>query len=203
LLLFVVPSAAILFWFIPEEGLEFSRRAFGWSVGVLFPLGGLLDFFFARYFFTYPNASATLGIKAPALGQPVPVEEYGFYLFGFATVLLLYIWLDEYWLSAYTVRALSKERMTFDRLLRFHPASLILVSWLLCVSRALRVHSLNGAAPGGTPGDQLACAEPHDVYDAGDEPAVGGDAGAAVWVVELSSGADARIAHYRMVDASD
>jgi hypothetical protein len=131
LLLFVVPSAAILFWFIPEEGLEFSRRAFGWSVGVLFPLGGLLDFFFARYFFTYPNASATLGIKAPALGQPVPVEEYGFYLFGFATVLLLYIWLDEYWLSAYTVRALSKERMTFDRLLRFHPASLILGGGLL------------------------------------------------------------------------
>ncbi|WP_263383619.1 hypothetical protein [Granulicella arctica] len=131
LLLFIVPSASILFWFIPQEGLKFSRRAFGWSVALLFPLGGALDFFFAQYFFIYPNVSATLGIKVPALGQSVPLEEYAFYLLGFVTVLLLYIWLDEYWLSAYTVPALSQQRITFDRLLRFHPASFILGGALL------------------------------------------------------------------------
>jgi hypothetical protein len=39
----------------------------------------MLDFFFAQWFFVYPNLGATLGIPAPALGRYVPVEEYIFY----------------------------------------------------------------------------------------------------------------------------
>ena len=31
------------------------------------------------------------------------MEEYVFYLTGFLTVLLLYIWLGEFWLAAYNV----------------------------------------------------------------------------------------------------
>jgi lycopene cyclase domain-containing protein len=54
----------------------------------------------------------------------VPVEEYVFYFTGFVAVLLLYIWLDEYWLPAYGVRSDAKERAAFDRLLRFHWQSL-------------------------------------------------------------------------------
>ncbi|MGC1359597.1 MAG: lycopene cyclase domain-containing protein [Silvibacterium sp.] len=125
LLLFVVPSLFIVFWFIPQEGLKVSRRAFAWTIGLLFPLGAMLDFFFAHYFFMFPNAEATLGIKAPALGGGVPIEEYAFYLMGFIAVVLLYIWLDEYWLAAYSVAGTDAERITFDRLLRFHPASLM------------------------------------------------------------------------------
>ena len=67
------------------------------------------------------------GITAPALGGGVPFEEYVFYFTGFVAVLLLYIWLDEYWLAAYGVRADAQERAQFQRLLRFHPASL---AWL-------------------------------------------------------------------------
>jgi hypothetical protein len=134
LLLFIVPSIVIAFWFLPREGLEISRRAFGWSLGLLFPLGAGLDFFFARYFFVYQNASATLGIEAPALGGGVPVEEYVFYLTGFITILLLYIWLDEYWLAAYSVPATAKERITFERLLRFHPASLVVAVVLIAAA---------------------------------------------------------------------
>jgi len=131
LLFFLIPSLAILFWFIPQERLHFSRRAFAWSVGLLFPIGAALDFFFAHLFFVFPNPAATLGIKAPALGGGVPIEEYAFYLLGFMTILLLYIWFDEYWLAAYTVPALAKERITFDRLLRFHPASFLLALALI------------------------------------------------------------------------
>jgi hypothetical protein len=40
-------------------------------------------------------------------------------------VLLLYIWLDEYWLAAYSIPSNARERAQFDRLLRFHPASLL------------------------------------------------------------------------------
>ena len=49
---------------------------------ILVPLGFILDFFFAQWFFVYPNLGATLGIPAPALGRSVPVEEYIFYLTG-------------------------------------------------------------------------------------------------------------------------
>jgi hypothetical protein len=134
LLLFIVPSIAIAFWFLPCEGLKISRKAFFCSVGLLFPLGVILDFFFARYFFVFSNPAATLGIKAPALGGGVPVEEYLFYLTGFMVVVLLYIWLDEYWLAAYSVPALDEDRITFDRLLRFHPTSLILAVVLIAAA---------------------------------------------------------------------
>lgn len=126
LLLFLVPIVVIAFWFVPLEGVKISKKAFWWTIGLLFPLGASLDFFFAHIFLTFPNPKATLGVKAPALGGGVPVEEYLFYLLGFIAVLLMYIWLDEYWLSAYTVPAESVERVNFKRLLEFHPQSAVL-----------------------------------------------------------------------------
>lgn len=134
LLLFIVPVLVIAFWFIPREGINISRKAFWWTIGILFPMGALLDFFFASHFFLFPNAGATLGIKAPALGRWVPVEEYVFYLTGFLAVLLLYIWLDEYWLSAYAVPSTAEERRQFDRLLRLHPHSLLLAAVLIAAA---------------------------------------------------------------------
>ncbi len=68
LLLFILPIAIIAFWLIPQEGIQVSKKAFGWTIALLFPLGAALDFFFARYFFYFQNTQATLGIKAPALG---------------------------------------------------------------------------------------------------------------------------------------
>src|SRR5579862_363305 len=131
LLLFIIPIVVIAFWFIPREEIKISRKSFWWTIGILFPLGALLDFLFASHFFVFQNSGATLGIKAPALGNWVPVEEYIFYFTGFIAVLLLYIWLDEYWLSAYSVPVTAAERSIFDRLLRFHPASLLLAAVLI------------------------------------------------------------------------
>lgn len=129
LLLFAVPSLFILSWFLGQQRLTISKRAFGWTIGILFPMGAALDFFFAQLFFVFPNHAATLGIRAPALGGGVPLEEYAFYLLGFVAVLLVYIWFDEYWLAAYSVPA--AERIDFHRLLRFHPASLLVALALL------------------------------------------------------------------------
>jgi hypothetical protein len=134
LLLFIIPIVVIAFWFLPQEGVQVSKKAFWWTIGILFPLGGALDFFFAQFFFYFPNVQATLGIKAPALGGGVPLEEYAFYLTGFLAVLLLYIWLDEYWLAAYTVPNDDEERIDFDRLLRLHPQSVILAIFLVLVA---------------------------------------------------------------------
>src|SRR5450432_845975 len=46
LLLFVIPIVVIGLWFLPQEGVRVSQRSFWWTIGVLFPLGALLDFFF-------------------------------------------------------------------------------------------------------------------------------------------------------------
>ncbi len=131
LLLFILPITFIAVWFLPSEGLHIPQRAFWWTIAILVPFGCLLDFVFAQWFFDYPNARATLGISAPALGTPVPVEEYVFYLTGFLAVLLLYVWLGEFWLAAYNVPDYPGEARNMRRLLQFHPASLILALVLI------------------------------------------------------------------------
>jgi hypothetical protein len=125
LFLFVFPILGIALWFLPGEGLDIPQRAFWWTIGILVPIGCLLDVIFAQWFFCFPNSQATLGILAPAFGHWVPVEEYVFYLTGFITILLLYVWLSEYWLAAYTVEDYRAEARALPKLLQFHPTSLI------------------------------------------------------------------------------
>jgi hypothetical protein len=149
LLLFIVPILAIGLWLVPLEGVRISKRAFWRTIGILFPLGAGLDFFFARSFFTFPNPGATLGITAPAVGGGVPVEEYVFYFTGFVAVLLIYIWLDEYWFAAYSVRADARERTQFDRLLRFHLQSLL---WAVALIGAAIIYRGTFVKEPGFPG---------------------------------------------------
>jgi hypothetical protein len=150
LLLFVIPIAAIAGWLLPTEGIEVPRRAFWRTIWILTPMGCALDFFFAHRFFTYPNQGATLGIGAPALGGPVPVEEYIFYFTGFLAVLLLYLWLGEYWLAAYSVAEEAGEASGAERLLRFHPVSALLGAAL--IGLALLYKKLLSPEPEGFPG---------------------------------------------------
>jgi hypothetical protein len=131
LLLFIFPIALIAGWFLPSEDLKIPQRAFWWTLVILVPLGFLLDLVFAQWFFYYPNVGATLGIRAPAFGRPVPVEEYVFYLTGFLAVLLLYIWFGEFWLAAYNVLDYPGEARRMRRLLQFHPTSLIIAAALI------------------------------------------------------------------------
>lgn len=146
LLLFLVPIAVIALWFLTQERVRISRRAFVLTIGLLFPLGALMDFFFANTFFTFLNPAATLGIRAPALHGGVPIEEYIFYLSGFVADLLLYIWFDEFWLAAYSIPSDSAHRTDFRKLLRFHPASLI---WgIALIAAALAYRKLFVAEPG-------------------------------------------------------
>jgi hypothetical protein len=150
LLLFIVPIATIACWFLPSEDLDIPRRAFWRTIGMLVPLGWLLDFVCAQWFFCFPNPAATLGIPAPALGRPVPMEEYVFYLTGFIAILLLYVWLSEYWLAAYTVDDYSGESRAIGRLLQFHPTSLIL--GLALIAMAVIYKRWFSSLPHGWPG---------------------------------------------------
>ena len=150
LLLFVVPIVLIGWWFLPSEGVRISQRSFWRTIWILVPFGFALDFFFANRFFLYRNAPATLGIGAPALGGPVPLEEYIFYFTGFLAVLLVYVWLDEYWLAAYKVPADAGEAKQIHRLLAFHPSSLLVgVALIAC---AILYKKLRSPSPEGFPG---------------------------------------------------
>ena len=148
--LFLVPIVVIAFWFLPSEGLEIPQRAFWRTIAVLAPLGCLLDFVCAQWFFRFPATDATLGIPAPALGSPVPIEEYLFYLTGFLTILLLYVWLSEYWLAAYTVPDYRSEGNSTAKLLQFHPTSLIV--GLVLIGLAVAYKKLFAVPSDGWPG---------------------------------------------------
>jgi hypothetical protein len=152
LLLFIVPIAVIGGWFVPSEGLHIPQRAFLWTLVILVPLGFLLDFAFAQWFFCYPNLGATLHISAPALGPWVPIEEYVFYLTGFLAVLLLYIWLSEFWLAAYNVQDYPAEARKMNRLLQFHLTSLILALILIAAACVYKKYFALPADRAGFPG---------------------------------------------------
>lgn len=138
LLLFAIPIGSIAFWFVPLNGVRISKRAFWWTIGLLFPIGALLDFLFAHLFFIFPNPLSTLGWRAPALHGGVPIEEYLFYFLGFVAVLLIYIWMDEYWFAAYSVSGQAPERVDFNRLLRFHPGSVVMAVVLIAIAIAYK-----------------------------------------------------------------
>jgi hypothetical protein len=152
LLLFIVPIVVIALWLLPSEELKIPKRAFWWTLAILVPLGCLLDVVFAQWFFEYPNAGATLGIRAPAFGRPVPIEEYIFYLTGFLAVLLLYLWLGEFWLAAYNVADYPGEARKMRRLLQFHFTSLILAVVLIGAAWLYKKHFAMPEDQGGFPG---------------------------------------------------
>lgn len=152
LLLFMVPIGVIAFWFLPSEGLEVPQRAFWRTIWILVPLGFLLDFLFAQWFFSFPNAKATLGVLAPALGHWVPIEEYVFYFTGFIAVLLLYVWLSEYWLAAYTVADYPSEARRRLRLLQFHPTSLVVAVVLIGAAWIFKKYFAPAGDRAGFPG---------------------------------------------------
>lgn len=150
LLLFVTPIVAIGGWLLPQERVRISKRAFWRTIWILTPIGFGLDFFFANRFFLYPNVGATLGIGAPAVGGDVPIEEYVFYFTGFLAVLLIYVWLSEYWLAAYNWPDYRGEARQVGRLLAFHPASLVV--GLALIAAALLYKKLRSPFPDGFPG---------------------------------------------------
>jgi hypothetical protein len=150
LLLFVIPITVIGGWFLPSEKVRISKRAFWRTLWILVPVGFGLDLFFADKFFFYPNAGATLQIGAPAIGGDVPIEEYIFYFTGFLAVLLIYVWLSEYWLAAYNVADYHGDARQVRRLLGFHPASLLVGLALIAI--AILYKKLRSPFPEGYPG---------------------------------------------------
>lgn len=133
LLLFIVPALTIVTWLHVSHNEKFIRKSFWLALTVLTPLGFILDIFFGLSFFTFANHEATLQVYLPGFDfnqmmwrLALPIEEFVFYLSGFITVLLIYIWCDEYWLAAYNVPDYSAETKEIEKIVFFHPKSLVL-----------------------------------------------------------------------------
>ncbi len=131
LLLFVMPLVCIGWWFLRNASLQFPRKSFWWTIGVLAPSGIVLDLLFGNEFFSFENTQAVLGIAIPAMGGPIPIEEFVFYISGFMLILLTYIWCDEYWLREYNVPDYAKAARDIHRIVQFHAASVVLGAVLL------------------------------------------------------------------------
>ena len=101
-------TVTLLIWIAPIIFFEFffrrkkllppnKRKALTITVIILATAGILLDLFFAKLFFTFPNPKMTLGIEI----NNIPIEEFIFYVTGFWFIIYLYIFLDEWYLKLY------------------------------------------------------------------------------------------------------
>ncbi len=131
LLLFIIPLVALRLWFFSRSDLQLQRKAFWRTIAVLAPLGFVLDLLFGNAFFTFRNTGAVMGLEVPAVGGPIPIEEFIFYLTGFMVVLISYIWADEYWVAAYNIPDYAREAADTPRIVRFHLPSVILGTGLI------------------------------------------------------------------------
>ena len=119
LLFFIVPTVVLVNWHRRRYTGKEERRSLWLTFLALFALGCLLDIVFGTMFFTFLNADATLGIRVPVVGGTVPIEEFGFYSFGFAAILMTYVWASKEWLAAYTPATRVGPRPSFWSLVHF------------------------------------------------------------------------------------
>jgi len=124
--LFLFPMLALLFWMWRYRMIGPQKKAFLYSVLLLTPGGIILDVLFGNAFFVFQNHNAVLGIYFPALGGPLPIEELVFYVSGFTTVLLLYLWGDEYWFERYNIPDYHSETHKISKVLKLHWPSIII-----------------------------------------------------------------------------
>jgi len=101
LLIFIAPLGVTTFDLHRRGALQPLLKPLAFSLALLVPMGAVLTVGLADDFFVYPTTSATLGITFPAVDLSgvdhafqVPIEELAFYVLGFASLLLLYVWGD-------------------------------------------------------------------------------------------------------------
>ncbi|HYV98059.1 MAG TPA: hypothetical protein VE967_11435 [Gemmatimonadaceae bacterium] len=126
---YVVPVVVLGWWVFSMHRGAVEKKALWITVGLLIPAWTLLDVTLGLTFFKFPNTGASVGsfwgyTFDAGWKRIIPLEEIVFYTAGFISILLVYIWADEYWLSAY-----RKPRPTSSaeakKLISFHPESAI------------------------------------------------------------------------------
>ena len=136
--LFLFPMTALLFWMWCHKNLTIQKPAFLYSLALLIPTGVFLDILFGNTFFIFENHAAVSGITLPGIGGDIPIEEFIFYAAGFTTVLLLYLWCDEYWLAQYNIPDYRPATSNIRSILHFHWPSVIIGLALIVIAIAYK-----------------------------------------------------------------
>ncbi len=154
--LWIVPMVAILLWLRAHPQYKLPWRAFWTTVGLLVPLGVVLDLAFGNTFFTFPNAGATLQIfvwgydlASGTWLKDIPIEEFGFYFFGVAVALLMYLWSDMVWFGRYHPAGRFGDPVAPPKVSLHWPSALIGVALIVL---AVLYKKLLSSDPCGFPG---------------------------------------------------
>lgn len=96
--IWIVPDIAMTV-FLHRRGLMNRKvtTAFWIALATIAVTGCMLDLVLAKYFFVFTNRDAVLGIWI----HGIPIEEFGFYVFGGWFLTISYVYCDEYWLRHY------------------------------------------------------------------------------------------------------
>jgi hypothetical protein len=136
--LFIIPTLTLTWWFVKHPHYHLEKKPYWLTVMILTPVGFGLDLFFGNSFFTFENTAATLGIRLPGytfgqgwVADSIPLEEFFFYFTGFLTILLVYIWSNQYWFGDYDVEDYRKDAAKVDRILDFHPPLAVAAATLI------------------------------------------------------------------------
>lgn len=129
LTLFIVPVLFMATWHVLSPKHPLDRKALFGSALTVAVLGSICDVVFGHTFFTFPNEAATLGIRVPSWNfsemawarDYLPIEEFGFYIFGGFFMITSYVWADQHWLVDY-------EADEYHALAKRHP-KLVHFSW--------------------------------------------------------------------------
>lgn len=133
LILFIVPTIALGTWLFRLRRVHIHHwSAFWLTAAIVVPLWCMVDLFLGNTFFMFPNPFSTLQIYAPGYKfgvgweRTIPIEEFFFYAFGCASILLAYIWATESWLSQYTMPEVIylARAQSATRLIMIHKPSL-------------------------------------------------------------------------------
>ena len=161
--LFIIPIITIWIWLRFSFKDKIIEKTFWLTIGILTPIGFLLDLVFGNLFFIFPNKDAYLGIYLPgynfelnAWTLSLPIEEFIFYATGFMAILSLHMWCDEHWFGAYNKLRSSAEHEVEIRKLKgimrnLHIPSLIFGAILIVAAVLYKKygnHEHNSGFPG-------------------------------------------------------
>ncbi|MCB0167943.1 MAG: hypothetical protein KDI79_27190 [Anaerolineae bacterium] len=157
LLIFLLPVAAIIWWFFHHPEYKIERRAFWLTITLFSVAGAALDMLLGNTFFFFPNDGAVMGIHLPGYDfkrgwvLDIPIEEFLFYFLGSLFMLLVYLWGDLYWLGAYNHDSYEEDSRQIDKIVQPHWQSVI---WGVVLVIAGYIYKKYGSHPyhAGFPG---------------------------------------------------